>query len=157
MESIASSRGGRALAQRIEQAAEQSLGRVHDAYAGVIGLGLDLGAHGSTDDDWMTSDENDNSSVRNVKGDLSSRRGPVKGGVPLVWWRQRPAQPIEFVSDYSRNTAPPNLSHQSIETAPRETEKLSQDLGPTRKSVPNSGVKVGAGICCLALPLICPV
>jgi hypothetical protein len=27
------------------------------------------------------------------------------------------------------------------------TEKLSQDLGPTRKSVPNSGVKVGAGIC----------
>ena len=72
--------GDRRLAEA--EAAEQSLGRVHDAYAGVIGLGLDLGAHGSTDDDWMTSDENDNSSVRNVKGDLSSRRGPVKGVSP---------------------------------------------------------------------------
>jgi hypothetical protein len=35
--------GDRRLAEA--EAAEQSLGRVHDAYAGVVGLGLDLGAH----------------------------------------------------------------------------------------------------------------
>src|SRR6185295_13084923 len=87
--------GDRRLAEA--EAAEQCLGRVHDAYAGVVGLGLDLGAHGSTGDNWMTSDENHNSSVRNVKGDFEQPASAGKGGASKVWWLQRPAQPVHRV------------------------------------------------------------